>query len=124
VSVRAGGFLAKNCRAGRGIEEESVGGGGGDDDGFFWPEIPGQGNMKYVLVTGGVVSGLGKGVTASSIGVVLKACGFRITSIKIGTCPPPPCLNEPRAPSISKHRNGALGFRWGFDPESGVAVSP
>ncbi|XP_019055548.1 PREDICTED: CTP synthase-like isoform X2 [Nelumbo nucifera] len=39
--------------------------------------------MKYVLVTGGVVSGLGKGVTASSIGVVLKACGLRITSIKI-----------------------------------------
>ncbi|KAF7835866.1 CTP synthase [Senna tora] len=30
--------------------------------------------MKYVLVTGGVVSGLGKGVTASSIGVLLKAC--------------------------------------------------
>ncbi|KNA03928.1 hypothetical protein SOVF_204510 [Spinacia oleracea] len=40
-------------------------------------------NMKYVLVTGGVVSGLGKGVTASSIGVVLKACGLRVTSIKI-----------------------------------------
>ncbi|KAF9615108.1 hypothetical protein IFM89_021679 [Coptis chinensis] len=29
--------------------------------------------MKYILVTGGVVSGLGKGVTASSIGVLLKA---------------------------------------------------
>nr|CAB3464402.1 unnamed protein product [Digitaria exilis] len=40
--------------------------------------------MKYVLVTGGVVSGLGKGVTASSIGVLLKGCGLRITSIKIG----------------------------------------
>lgn len=40
--------------------------------------------MKYVLVTGGVVSGLGKGVTASSIGVILKACGLRVTSIKIG----------------------------------------
>ncbi|KAI4301478.1 hypothetical protein L6164_034754 [Bauhinia variegata] len=39
--------------------------------------------MKYVLITGGVVSGLGKGVTASSIGVVLKACGLRVTSIKI-----------------------------------------
>ena len=38
-----------------------------------------------MLVTGGVVSGLGKGVTASSIGVVLKACGLRITSIKIGS---------------------------------------
>ncbi|KAB2015769.1 hypothetical protein ES319_D08G049700v1 [Gossypium barbadense] len=40
--------------------------------------------MKYVLITGGVVSGLGKGVTASSIGVVLQACGLRVTSIKIG----------------------------------------
>ncbi|KAG6675298.1 hypothetical protein I3843_15G089000 [Carya illinoinensis] len=39
--------------------------------------------MKYVLVTGGVVSGLGKGVTASSIGLLLKACGLRVTSIKI-----------------------------------------
>ncbi|KAI7751832.1 hypothetical protein M8C21_003652 [Ambrosia artemisiifolia] len=42
--------------------------------------------MKYVLVTGGVVSGLGKGVTASSIGVLLQACGLRVTSIKIGLC--------------------------------------
>ena len=40
--------------------------------------------MKYVVVTGGVVSGLGKGVTASSIGVLLKNCGLRVTSIKIG----------------------------------------
>ncbi|KAB1997909.1 hypothetical protein E1A91_D12G054300v1 [Gossypium mustelinum] len=39
--------------------------------------------MKYVLVTGGVVSGLGKGVTASSIGLLLKECGLRVTSIKI-----------------------------------------
>jgi hypothetical protein len=41
--------------------------------------------MKFVLVTGGVVSGLGKGVTASSIGVLLKNCGLRVTAIKIGT---------------------------------------
>jgi len=39
--------------------------------------------MKYVVVTGGVVSGLGKGITISSIGVLLKACGLRVTSIKI-----------------------------------------
>ncbi|KAM0911949.1 hypothetical protein ACQ4PT_013132 [Festuca glaucescens] len=38
---------------------------------------------KYVLITGGVVSGLGKGVTASSVGVVLKSCGLRVTCIKI-----------------------------------------
>ena len=42
--------------------------------------------MKYVLVTGGVVSGLGKGVTASSTGVLLQARGLRVTSIKIGGC--------------------------------------
>lgn len=47
-------------------------------------EEGGGGRMKYVIVTGGVVSGLGKGVTASSIGVVLKGCGLRVTSIKIG----------------------------------------
>ncbi|KAK9803353.1 hypothetical protein WJX73_007619 [Symbiochloris irregularis] len=39
--------------------------------------------MKYILVSGGVVSGLGKGVTASSLGVLLKGCGHRVTSIKI-----------------------------------------
>ena len=39
--------------------------------------------MKYIVVTGGVVSGLGKGITISSVGVILKRCGFRVTSIKI-----------------------------------------
>ena len=39
--------------------------------------------MKYVVVTGGVLSGLGKGVTASSIGVLLKSAGLRVTAIKI-----------------------------------------
>ncbi|XP_023238773.1 CTP synthase 1-like [Centruroides sculpturatus] len=39
--------------------------------------------MKYILVTGGVISGIGKGVIASSIGTILKACGLRVTSIKI-----------------------------------------
>ncbi|CAN8325742.1 unnamed protein product [Cochlearia groenlandica] len=41
--------------------------------------------MKYVVVTRGVVSGIGKGVTASSIGLILKSCGFRVTAIKIGS---------------------------------------
>jgi len=39
--------------------------------------------MKYVVVTGGVVSGLGKGISISSLGVLLRACGLRVTSIKI-----------------------------------------
>ena len=39
--------------------------------------------MKYILVTGGVISGIGKGVVASSIGVLLKHCGVEVTTIKI-----------------------------------------
>ncbi|KAJ8604014.1 hypothetical protein CTAYLR_003367 [Chrysophaeum taylorii] len=39
--------------------------------------------MKYVVVTGGVVSGLGKGITISSIGRLLKAAGLSVTAIKI-----------------------------------------
>ena len=39
--------------------------------------------MKYVVVSGGVLSGLGKGVTASSIGVLLQSSGLKVTSIKI-----------------------------------------
>ena len=33
---------------------------------------------KYIFVTGGVLSGLGKGITAASIGALLKARGFRV----------------------------------------------
>lgn len=39
--------------------------------------------MKYILVTGGVISGIGKGVIASSLGTILKCSGVRVTSIKI-----------------------------------------
>jgi len=37
----------------------------------------------YVFVTGGVLSGLGKGITTSSIGKVLQSKGFAVTAIKI-----------------------------------------
>ena len=33
---------------------------------------------KYVFVTGGVVSGLGKGITASSIALLLKSRGYKV----------------------------------------------
>lgn len=39
--------------------------------------------MKYILVTGGVISGVGKGVIASSFGTLLNSCGIGVTSIKI-----------------------------------------
>ena len=35
--------------------------------------------IKYVFVTGGVVSGLGKGITAASLGRLLKARGYKVT---------------------------------------------
>ena len=37
---------------------------------------------KYIFVTGGVVSGLGKGITAASLGRLLKARGLRVTMQK------------------------------------------
>lgn len=40
-------------------------------------------NMKYLIVCGSTISGIGKGTTISSIGILLKSCGFKITAIKI-----------------------------------------
>ena len=39
-------------------------------------------DVKYVFVTGGVVSGLGKGITAASLGRLLKARGYKVTMQK------------------------------------------
>ncbi len=36
-------------------------------------------STKYIFVTGGVVSGLGKGITAASLGRLLKARGYKVT---------------------------------------------
>lgn len=38
---------------------------------------------KYIFVVGGVMSGVGKGIAASSIGKIMKARGFSVTAIKI-----------------------------------------
>ncbi|KAH9941191.1 CTP synthase [Epithele typhae] len=38
---------------------------------------------KYIVVSGGVVSGIGKGVIASSTGLLLKTTGLKVTAIKI-----------------------------------------
>ena len=70
--------------------------------------------MKYVVVSGGVVSGLGKGVTISSVGRMLQGCGLRVTSIKID-----PYLNVD-AGTMSPFEHGEVrGLRW-----SGCAVVP
>src|SRR5690554_7634757 len=41
------------------------------------------GMTKYIFVTGGVVSSIGKGITASSLGRLLKNRGFKVTMQKI-----------------------------------------
>ena len=51
-------------------------------------------DTKFIFVTGGVVSGLGKGITAASLGRLLKARGLKVTVMKLdpylnvdpGTC--------------------------------------
>jgi CTP synthase len=38
--------------------------------------------MKFIIVSGGVLSGLGKGVTAASLGLLLKSKGIKVTAMK------------------------------------------
>ena len=38
---------------------------------------------KYIFVTGGVVSGLGKGITAASLGRLLKQRGLKVAALKL-----------------------------------------
>jgi CTP synthase len=45
--------------------------------------VNGQGRTKHIFVTGGVSSSLGKGITASSLGRLLKARGLRVTMQKL-----------------------------------------
>ncbi|MDQ1284039.1 MAG: synthase [Patescibacteria group bacterium] len=40
-------------------------------------------NRKYIFVVGGVMSGVGKGVAAASIGAILKGRGYKVTAIKV-----------------------------------------
>jgi len=56
------------------------------------------------LVTGGVISGVGKGIIASSIGTILKAGGLRVTSVKID-----PYINID-AGTFSPYEHGLYGF--------------
>jgi CTP synthase len=47
--------------------------------------VSGENQTKYIFVTGGVLSGLGKGITAASLGTTLKARGF---TVNIQKCDP------------------------------------
>ncbi len=45
--------------------------------------MPPKKELKYIFVSGGVISGLGKGITAASLALLLKAHGRKVTQIKI-----------------------------------------
>jgi len=58
--------------------------------------------MKYILITGGVISGLGKGIIASSTGLYLRSQGYNVTAIKID-----PYLNYD-AGTMDPHQHGEV----------------
>lgn len=39
-------------------------------------------NLKYIFISGGVISGIGKGVTTASIALLLKSAGYKVAPIK------------------------------------------
>ncbi len=49
----------------------------------FTVQKPSRSKTKYIFFTGGVVSSLGKGIAASSLGTLLKARGFKVTIMKL-----------------------------------------
>lgn len=58
--------------------------------------------MKYIVISGGVLSGLGKGVVTSSLGALLRACNLSVTAIKID-----PYLNYD-AGTLSPYEHGEV----------------
>lgn len=61
---------------------------------------------KYIFVTGGVVSSLGKGITAASLGVLLKQRGFKVSIIKMD-----PYINVD-AGAMSPFQHGEVFVTW------------
>ena len=59
-------------------------------------------DKKYIFITGGVCSSLGKGITAASIGVLLKSAGYKINMMKID-----PYLNVD-AGTMSPYQHGEV----------------
>ena len=39
-------------------------------------------NSKYIFVSGGVISGLGKGITTASLSLLFKSCGYKVAPLK------------------------------------------
>jgi len=73
--------------------------------------------MKYIAVTGGVVSGLGKGITISSIGRLMKQAGLKVTAIKID-----PYLNTDAGELLIRCYYGTLLLPMPFDSVGNVII--
>ena len=72
--------------------------------------------VKYVFVTGGVVSGLGKGITAASLGRLLKARGYQVTMQKFD----PYIKGVISPPGSGEDDSISVGRTVGFDVGSSV----
>src|SRR5690606_32206675 len=74
-------------RGGVGDEGDVLGGNGVQDRDDVWDRYRRQGGTdfmpRFIFVTGGVVSGLGKGITAASLGRLLKSRGLSVTIMKM-----------------------------------------
>lgn len=42
-----------------------------------------QSNTKFIFVSGGVISGIGKGITSASLGAILRAKGYKVSPVKV-----------------------------------------
>ena len=73
--------------------------------------------MKYIFVTGGVVSGLGKGICAASLGRLLKQCGLRVKNQRQKRQSPETymdsrCKHDLRSESLSGIQKRSFGSGW------------
>jgi CTP synthase len=72
---------------------------------------------KYIFVTGGVVSGLGKGITAASLGRLLKARGLKVAAQKLD-----PYINVDRKHEPLSAR-GSVRTEDGAETEPGLGIT-
>ena len=83
--VLAGLMYTFYTQASRNVQKQSLSLSTGAESERVWTTAADRASpaMKYILVSGGVISGVGKGVITSSIGTLLKSVGLKVTAIKI-----------------------------------------
>ena len=68
---------------------------------------------KYIFITGGVVSSLGKGIAAASLGAILEARGLSVTMLKLD-----PYINvDPGTMSPLQHGEVGPARHEKFEPD-------